>query len=107
MGAHLTWPTCHEQINLFGMSLTCVLPKDHAMDGERRADLAERLNWLHCLVQELENGGVELPMGDYTDVYGIIEDARETIGGHKDESGTWWQWTITTEHEGEVVEVTR
>ena len=43
------------------------------------ADLAERVNWLHCNVQELQDRGVELPMGDYGDVYAIIEDAREAL----------------------------
>jgi len=37
----------------------------------------ESLNWLHSLVQELENNRVELPMGDYTSVYWIIESVRE------------------------------
>ena len=41
--------------------------------------LSEGINWLHCNVQELEQRGVELPMGDYTDVYRILEDAREVL----------------------------
>jgi hypothetical protein len=36
-----------------------------------------QLEWLHSLMQELEGAGVELPMGDYGDVYRIIEEARE------------------------------
>ena len=46
------------------------------------AQLAERINWLHCLMQELEDAGVELPMGDYGVVYAILEDARETVEGN-------------------------
>jgi hypothetical protein len=42
-------------------------------------NMAERLNWLHCNVQELQQRGVEMPMGDYDDVYSIIEDAREVM----------------------------
>lgn len=42
-------------------------------------DLMLRLDWLHCLVQELEYRNVALPMGDYSDVYIIIEDAREAL----------------------------
>ena len=41
--------------------------------------ISESLNWLHSLMQELEDANVELPMGDFNDVYGIIEDAREAI----------------------------
>jgi hypothetical protein len=35
-------------------------------------NLAERINWLHCLMQELEDN----------DVYGILEDAREVFEPH-------------------------
>lgn len=41
--------------------------------------LSERLDWLHSLIQELENADVELPMGDFLGVYEIIEDAREAL----------------------------
>lgn len=41
-------------------------------------DFIERIEWLHCLMQEMEDAGVELPMGDYGDVYDIIETARDT-----------------------------
>lgn len=44
---------------------------------EQDMRLASQLEWLHSLVQELENAGVELPMGDYGDVYDIIETVRE------------------------------
>jgi hypothetical protein len=35
------------------------------------------LDWLHSLFQELEDQGVELPMGDYHYVYGLIENIRD------------------------------
>ena len=41
--------------------------------------ISQRLDWLHSNMQELEGRGVQLPMGDYGDVYGIIEDAREAL----------------------------
>lgn len=42
-------------------------------------DMAKRLNNVHCIIQELENAGVELPMGDYDYVYRAIEEAREFL----------------------------
>tara|TARA_R110000744_G_scaffold143489_1_gene255437 strand:+ start:657 stop:827 length:171 start_codon:yes stop_codon:yes gene_type:complete len=39
--------------------------------------VAEQLNWIHCLFQEIENSGYELPMGTYEIVYSILEDARD------------------------------
>lgn len=38
-----------------------------------------KLDWLHSLMQELEAAGVELPMGDWTEVYDVIEEARDEI----------------------------
>jgi len=37
----------------------------------------ENLNYLHCVIQELENDGVELPMGNYYMLYEMIENARD------------------------------
>jgi hypothetical protein len=59
--------------------LTGRAPAQEVKDDLAERNLAERVNWLHCMVQELEDAGVTLPMGDYTDVYGIIEDAREAL----------------------------
>jgi len=59
--------------------LTGRAPAQEVKDDLAERNLAERINWLHCLVQELEDHKVELPMGDYTDVYGIIEEAREAL----------------------------
>jgi membrane-anchored protein YejM (alkaline phosphatase superfamily) len=35
------------------------------------------LDFIHSLFQELENSGVELPIGTYAMVYDIVEDIRE------------------------------
>lgn len=43
-------------------------------------DMVERLNNVHCIIQELENAAVELPTGDYDYVYRAIEEAREFLG---------------------------
>lgn len=40
---------------------------------------SDQIEWLHSLMQELENSGVELPMGDYAEVYDIIEGVREEV----------------------------
>ena len=42
-------------------------------------DKIEKLNWLHSLMQELEDDGVVLPMGDYMEVYDIIETIRVAL----------------------------
>jgi hypothetical protein len=39
----------------------------------------EQLDFVHCLIQELENKNVELPMGDYHLIYDYIEGAREIL----------------------------
>jgi hypothetical protein len=39
--------------------------------------VADNLNNVHCIFQELENMGVILPMGDYQYAYGVIEEARD------------------------------
>ena len=40
-------------------------------------DVSEKLNFIHCLFQEMEELRISLPMGDYTLVYDIIEDIRD------------------------------
>jgi hypothetical protein len=39
----------------------------------------EELNFVHSTIQELENLGIELPMGDYNLIYKYLEDARELL----------------------------
>ena len=40
-------------------------------------EMAENLNYVHCVFQELEDMGIELPMGDYEMVYKTVEEARD------------------------------
>lgn len=37
----------------------------------------EKLNFIHCVFQELEDQGIALPMGDYNLMYDILEDIRD------------------------------
>jgi hypothetical protein len=38
---------------------------------------AEKINYVHCVFQELETLGISLPMGDYNLMYSYLEDIRE------------------------------
>lgn len=40
---------------------------------------AEQINFVHCVFQELETQNVSLPMGDYNQIYGYLEDVRELL----------------------------
>jgi len=37
----------------------------------------DHLNFIHCVFQELEDMGVDLPMGDYNLMYDMIERIRD------------------------------
>lgn len=39
----------------------------------------DRVEYIHCLFQELENLNIGLPMGDYMLIYDILEDIREDL----------------------------
>jgi hypothetical protein len=39
----------------------------------------EHVDWLHSLMQELENNDIELPIGDYYSVYEVLESLREHL----------------------------
>lgn len=45
----------------------------------RLSEEVAMLDWIHSLFQELENKGVDLPMGDYQVVYSMLEDLRENL----------------------------
>jgi hypothetical protein len=49
------------------------------------SDSIEQMNFIHSLFQELENGGLELPMGDYNLVYKYLEDARAILEEYEEE----------------------
>jgi hypothetical protein len=38
---------------------------------------AGKINYVHCVFQELETLGISLPMGDYNLMYSYLEDIRE------------------------------
>jgi hypothetical protein len=40
-------------------------------------EIHENLNFVHCVLQELETMGVELPMGDYDMLYAMVESGRD------------------------------
>lgn len=39
--------------------------------------LKEKINHVHCIIQELENNSISLPIGSYNDIYSYLEEARE------------------------------
>lgn len=39
----------------------------------------DQVEYIHCLFQELESAGIQLPMGDYMVVYDILESLRESF----------------------------
>ena len=41
--------------------------------------LEEKINYVHCVFQELEANGNTLPIGDYNICYSYLEEAREYI----------------------------
>ena len=52
----------------------------------RQSAVVQGLEWVHSLLQELENEGVALPMGDYNVALAFVENAREAL------------WDYTTEN---------
>ena len=38
---------------------------------------SEKINYVHCVFQELETLGISLPMGDYDLMYSYLEEIRE------------------------------
>lgn len=51
---------------------------DYKIDRDISTSI-EQIEFVHSLVQELENSGVKLPMGDYNLVYNYIEGARDIL----------------------------
>ena len=37
----------------------------------------EKINYVHCVFQELETLNISLPMGDYNLMYSYLEEIRE------------------------------
>jgi len=54
------------------------MTKDYKIDRDVSTSI-EQIDFVHSLIQELENKGVELPMGDYNLIYDYIEGARDIL----------------------------
>jgi hypothetical protein len=52
--------------------------KEYKIDRDISTSI-EQVEFVHSLIQELEDKGVELPMGDYNLVYDYIEGARDIL----------------------------
>jgi hypothetical protein len=39
----------------------------------------EKINYVHCVFQELETLNISLPMGDYNLMYSYLEEVREFL----------------------------
>lgn len=49
----------------------CILDTDPAY--------TEKINYIHCLFQEMEDKNINLPMGDYNLVYDVLEEIRDLL----------------------------
>lgn len=61
-----------------GLVMEWKMTKDYKIDRDVSTSI-EQINFVHSLIQELENKGVELPMGDYNLIYDYIEGARDIL----------------------------
>jgi hypothetical protein len=58
--------------------MTWKMTKDYKIDRDISTSI-EQIEFVHSLIQELENKGIELPMGDYNLIYDYIEGARDIL----------------------------
>jgi|694.fasta_scaffold00117_150 hypothetical protein len=61
-----------------GLVMAWKMTKDYKIDRDISTSI-EQIEFVHSLIQELENKGVELPMGDYNLIYDYIEGARDIL----------------------------
>jgi len=61
-----------------GLVMEWKMTKDYKIDRDITTSI-EQIDFVHSLIQELENKGVELPMGDYNLIYDYIEGARDIL----------------------------
>jgi hypothetical protein len=61
-----------------GLVMEWKMTKDYKIDRDITTSI-EQIEFVHSLIQELENKGVELPMGDYNLIYDYIEGARDIL----------------------------
>jgi hypothetical protein len=61
-----------------GLVMEWKMTKEYKIDRDISTSI-EQIEFVHCLIQELENKGIELPMGDYNLIYDYIEGARDIL----------------------------
>lgn len=61
-----------------GLVMSWKMTKEYKIDRDISTSI-EQIEFVHCLIQELENKGIELPMGDYNLIYDYIEGARNIL----------------------------
>lgn len=61
-----------------GLVMTWKMKKEYKIDRDISTSI-EQIEFVHSLIQELENKGIELPMGDYNLIYDYIEGARDIL----------------------------
>jgi len=61
-----------------GLVMEWKITKDYKIERDVTTSI-EQIEFVHSLIQELENKGVELPMGDYNLIYDYIEGARDIL----------------------------
>lgn len=66
------------EVGAMGLTMMWSNKKDYKIDREITTSI-EQIEFVHSLIQELENKGVELPMGDYNLIYDYIEGARAIL----------------------------
>lgn len=57
--------------------------KEYVIDREITTAI-EQAEFVHSLIQEIEDRGIELPMGDYALIYDYIEGIRNILMEYED-----------------------
>lgn len=67
--------------------------------------LSEQINTVHCIVQELQNAGVDMPMRDYDYVYSALESARESLADNDSphKASEFLTYTIVVRRDDDVL----
>lgn len=66
------------KVRTMGLVMEWKMTKEYKIDRDISTSI-EQIEFVHCLIQELENKGIELPMGDYNLIYDYIEGARDIL----------------------------
>ena len=67
-----------------------------------QSNVVQGLEWVRSLLQELEDEGVELPMGDYGVAYQFVEDAREALWDYTQEDNLACTSDDPNNHQGDT-----